>query len=590
MIKDKGGMRMRRALSLTALAFVLTLGLVFTGVPEAGAEYTSTLDTNITINTPTAGTTLIAGDSYDITWDADGLITSVNIFYSPDGGSSWSSQANLSSNPGTYTWTVPSALTLQGKIRVEVEKSELGGGFPPKVASKYYYNDSGAFAIKKLIAPILLKPAAPTDLTVAGTASDAVDLVWTDKSFNESGFFVHRKLDGAVGYTSIGSVGSNVTSYKDTGLTPGTKYHYVVTAYNGVGSSAFSNEAAATTPAVIPAGKPLAPTLLTAMPSSDDTDTRIDITWQNNSTNETGFYIYRKTEGAADFSKIHDSESGGWNGYGDSGLMPGTKYYYYVAAYNALGYSDSNILSAATTGTPAVLAPDAPSDLMAAAVSSSQIKLAWKDNSNNESGFKLERSLTQVGGYTQIANLLWGSTSYDDNGLTAATTYYYRVKAYNSGGESAYSALASASTQPATVVPQTDFNGKVILRFYIDKAQYFINDIASPMDAAPVIKDNRTLLPIRYVATPLGASLDWDPINRKVSISNDSTLIELWIGKNTARVNGVEKLIDPDNPQVAPIIVPPGRTMLPLRFISENLGCQVDWNNDLREAKVTYPK
>jgi len=110
------------------------------------------------------------------------------------------------------------------------------------------------------------------------------------------------------------------------------------------------------------------------------------------------------------------------------------------------------------------------------------------------------------------------------------------------------------------------------------------------MDTAPVIKDGRTLLPIRYVAAPLGAEVLWDPDTRKVTISNNGTKIEMWIGKNTALINGVEKKIDPDNSQVAPVILPPGRTMLPLRFISENLGCQVDWNGDLREAKVTYPK
>ncbi len=436
---------MKRNFLLTAVAFVFMLGLVFMGVPAARAEYIPTLDTNIEIYTPAAGASLTAGSSYDITWHADGIITSVNIFYSSDGGTSWYVQANLADNPGTYTWTVPTALTLQGIIRVEVKKMVPAGGFPPQFTSKYYYNDSGTFAIKKMLVPLLIKPAAPTDLTVTGTTSDTVDLVWTDKSFNESGFFVHRKLDGAVGYTSIGNVGPNITSYHDNGLTPGTKYHYVVTAYNSNGSSAFSNDAIATTPTIVPASKPLAPTLLTAVATADD---RIDLTWQNNSTNETGFYIYRKTDGDADFSKVYDSGSGGWTGYGDVGLAPGTKYYYYVSAYNALGSADSNVLSATTTGTPVVLKPDAPSDLMATAISSSQIKLFWKDNANNESGFKLERSLTQVGGYTQIADLLPGSTAYDDNGLTAATTYYYRVKAYNSAGDSAYSALASASTQP----------------------------------------------------------------------------------------------------------------------------------------------
>ncbi|MDD3853428.1 MAG: stalk domain-containing protein [Syntrophomonadaceae bacterium] len=582
---------MKKRFFWLAMMFVFMLGMVFTEVYAARAEYTPELDTNIKVNTPAAGAILTAGSSYDITWDVGGIVQSVNIRYSADGGTSWYLQDTLDGNPETYTWTVPSNATMQGIIRIDVART-IFQGYPPHPVIKHYYNDSGTFSIKKLLGPILIKPAAPADLTVTDITTDTVDLSWTDKSFNESGFFIHRKLEGAPGYTSVGHVGSNITSFHDSGLTPGTEYHYVVTAYNSIGTSPFSNDAAATTLAIANS-KPLAPTLLTALPGSDDT--RIDLTWQNNSTNETGFYIYRKIEGDADFSKVHDSGSGGWSGFGDIGLLPGSKYYYYVSAYNALGSSDSNILSATTTGTPPAVKPQSPSDLTATAISDSKIKLIWEDNSNNESGFKLERSLTQVGGYTQIAELAAGSTAYDDNGLTAATTYFYRVKAYNSKGDSNYSSLASATTQQASVVqpPQENEppNGqKTILRFYIDKLQYFINDVASPMDTAPVIKDARTLLPIRYVATPLGAEVGWDPDTRKVTISNNETRIELWIGKNTALINGVEIKIDPDNAQVAPVILPPGRTMLPLRFISENLGCQVDWNGDLREAKVTYAK
>lgn len=344
-----------------------------------------------------------------------------------------------------------------------------------------------------------MKPATPADLTVTDSTADTVDLAWTDKFYNESGFFIHRKLEGAAGYTSVGNVGPNITDYQDSGLTPGTKYQYVVTAYNSVGSSLFSNEASVTTPLIL-IGKPLAPTLLTAF--ADPNDACIDITWKNNSSNEAGFYIYRKQDGAAAFSKIHDSGSGGWTGYGDMDLLPGTKYYYYVSAYNFFGSANSNILSATTTGTPPAVKPQVP------------------------------------------------------------------------------------IIQPIKP-PKGD---TTILRFYINELKYFINDIATPIDVAPIIKDSRTLLPIRYVATPLGAEVECDPNTRKVTISNNKTRIEMWIGTNTALVNGVEKMIDPNNSQVTPIIVPPGRTMLPLRFISENLGCLVDWRGDLREAKITYPQ
>lgn len=436
--------------------------------------------------------------------------------------------------------------------------------------------------------------SAPSNLTAAAISASEIDLTWQDNCGYELGFCVERKIEGASSFDNCANLGENTTSFKDTGLLANTTYYYRVRALVTNGSTPYSNEASAKTNALTT--KPIAPTLLTAAPGSDDT--RIDITWQNNCTNETGFYVYRKKDGEADFSKIYDSGSGGWNGYGDSGLLPGTTYYYYVSAYNSMGSADSNVLSATTTGIAPEVIPNAPANLAASALSSSQIKLTWKDNSDNESGFILERSLNQANGYIQAASLPAGSTSFNDAGLSPTTTYFYRVKAINSAGDSPYSPVATTATPKAadpqkpedSQLPPGNASGKVVLRFYIDKQQYYINDIPSPIEVAPAIIENRTLLPIRFVATPLGAEVVWEQAASKATIILNGNKIEMWIGKNAAFVNGVEKMIDPGNAQVAPLILPPGRTMLPLRFISENLGCQVEWNDTLREAKITYPR
>src|SRR5438477_9227501 len=93
--------------------------------------------------------------------------------------------------------------------------------------------------------------------------------------------------------------------------------------------------------------------------------------------------------------------------------------------------------------------PAAPSNLAATGVSPSQINLSWQDNSGNESGFNIERAPTSAGTWTQIATVGANVTTYANSGLNAATTYYYRVLAYNSKGNSSYSGVASATTQPA---------------------------------------------------------------------------------------------------------------------------------------------
>ena len=109
------------------------------------------------------------------------------------------------------------------------------------------------------------------------------------------------------------------------------------------------------------------------------------------------------------------------------------------------------------------------------------------------------------------------------------------------------------------------------------------------MDTAPFIMEDRTLLPIRYVAEELGARVEWDNDERKVTITLEGTRIELWIERNYAMVDGLYRAIDEYNPNVKPIIVLPGRTMLPLRFIAENLGCQVEWDPARSEVTVIYP-
>lgn len=96
----------------------------------------------------------------------------------------------------------------------------------------------------------------------------------------------------------------------------------------------------------------------------------------------------------------------------------------------------------------AVALPNPPSNLKAAALSSSQISLAWLDNSNNETGFSLERSLDGAN-WSPFATVGSNIASYADSGLNAATTYYYRVRAYNSSGNSAYSNISSTPTLSA---------------------------------------------------------------------------------------------------------------------------------------------
>jgi len=87
----------------------------------------------------------------------------------------------------------------------------------------------------------------------------------------------------------------------------------------------------------------------------------------------------------------------------------------------------------------------------------------------------------------------------------------------------------------------------------------------------------------------LGGTIAWDGTERKVTISFKGTNIELWIDKPTALVNGSSAKIDPNNAEVVPKIIN-SRTMIPLRFVAESLGCDVQWEGSTRTITVTYPK
>jgi hypothetical protein len=115
-----------------------------------------------------------------------------------------------------------------------------------------------------------------------------------------------------------------------------------------------------------------------------------------------------------------------------------------------MAYTPSPIPTPTATPTPTpAQTPAAPTNLLATAISSSQIALSWTDNSTNENGFRIQCSSDGVT-FALIATVGVNVTTYTDNGLTTVTTYYYRARAYNSDGNSALSNVGSATTLPAS--------------------------------------------------------------------------------------------------------------------------------------------
>ncbi|MBM3250043.1 MAG: tandem-95 repeat protein, partial [Candidatus Omnitrophica bacterium] len=200
---------------------------------------------------------------------------------------------------------------------------------------------------------------------------------------------------------------------------------------------------------VIPPTIPDAPANLSALFIGTN---QINLAWQDNSDNESGFKLERAVSSAGPFTQIYASQANTTT-YSDTGLTSGTTYYYRICANNIAGNSGYSNTASATASRLQKFLPAAPENLVAQAASSSVVNLSWLDNSGNENGFKIERAVTQNGIFAGVGSTGANITAYSDSGLTGGITYYYRVCAYNSKGDSDYSNTASATTVRANNPP-----------------------------------------------------------------------------------------------------------------------------------------
>jgi PKD repeat protein len=281
---------------------------------------------------------------------------------------------------------------------------------------------------------------APTSLTATAVSATRINLAWTDAEINEAGYKVERSTDG-VNFTEIASgLSANSTSYSDNGLSAGTQYFYRVRCFLGTTNSPYSNVADATTFIVIPA-----PTTLVATAASAS---QINLTWNDVATNEAGYKVERSPNGI-NFTEIADLPANS-STYSNIGLASGILYFYRVRAYNGSIFSSYSNVAQATTQ----VTINAPTNLVANAISPFQIDVTWNDNATNEAGYRLERSLN--GTDFQVISgtgLPPNSTIFSDAPLSQNTTYFYRVAAFNGPFiSSAYSNVAQATTPLATAL------------------------------------------------------------------------------------------------------------------------------------------
>jgi fibronectin type 3 domain-containing protein len=277
-------------------------------------------------------------------------------------------------------------------------------------------------------------PPQPTGLTATAVSSTAINLTWIDVT-GETSYRLERSPDGGVTWPTAVTLGSNTTSFADSGLTPSTTYTYRIFASNSAGDSPASSTTNAITAPPTPPG-------LTATVSGS---TRINLTWTD-VTGETSYRVERSENSGVTWTvagtNIADATS-----FSDVGLTASTTYSYRVFATNSGGDS-------APATVTATMPPPPPATITATVVSSTRVDLTWADVTG-ETGYRIDRSTNGGTTWTSIATRAQNVVTYSDTTVQPLTTYLYQVVATSAAGASAPSPTASATTPADTTAPTT---------------------------------------------------------------------------------------------------------------------------------------
>jgi len=292
-----------------------------------------------------------------------------------------------------------------------------------------------------------------------------------------------------------------------------------------------------------------------------------------------GYDIYRGTSSGKE-NKIATVDS---NSYTDTNIESGKTYYYYVESLEDQPFGDG----VHTSSEP-----------------SKEIKVTCKDTTPPTLSITSPENYTTVNEDTVSVS---GTVTDNESGMDTVTVNGNNVSISTDGSFNTAVTLTEG-TNTITVIATDKAGNKVSKTITVtyekpvqtititlqpDNPYMTVNGVQKEIDPGRgtkpvIIKEwSRTVVPIRAIVEALGGTISWDGVARKVTIKLKGKIIELWIDNPKAKVNDETKWIDPNNHNVKPIIINQ-RTMLPLRFVAESLGCTVDWNPDTKTITITY--
>jgi len=429
---------------------------------------------------------------------------------SDDGSRLWLGPLNGSSTPYTFAGapTVNNDGLHGGQDRNSVDLTLTAGVYP--IAMAFYEQGGGEQMIVSWKTPQTggsfvtipnsaftdipvvngLPPAKPTDLALTALSHKQIGLTWTDNSDNETGFEIWRSLNALGDFVLVGRAAANATSYTDTALTASTTYYYKIKAIGNYGESPFNVSGNGVDYAYYEMSVNNLPDFTSLVPVKTGRVPNFVLGQQNRNDQFVFKYsgkIYLPVAGTYTFYTTSDDGSNLYiDGFDAAHKVVANDYLQGPTERSgtvtvAAGYHDiyvtffeqgggevlevryqgpsgsgisKQIIPTTVLGDPVPSAttlalpegPLAPSLLTATGSSTSTIDLTWQDNSANEIGFEVFRSINNNANYILYTTLAANSTSFTDSLLGANSVYYYKVRAINDGGFSAYSNEDSAIT------------------------------------------------------------------------------------------------------------------------------------------------
>ena len=283
-------------------------------------------------------------------------------------------------------------------------------------------------------------PLAPPSGVTAAFGDKQITLNWTPAA-GATSYTIYRKISGELAFSEF-ATGVAAPPFVDTGLTNGTRYYYQLRTIAGAAQSGLSS----TVSAVPLPPPPALPPVVTAVPGN----AKVTLTW-NALPDATSYRIYRSTTDVFDGPPIASTTS---TTFKNTGLVNGTMYFYTVAGKNLGGEGPRGATVSATPVAP----PPTPQNV-AAAAGDKVVTLSW-DPSAGADGYRIYRgTLSNKQASVPVANV--SGSPFVDLTVVNGPTYFYKVAAYNAGGDSLRSLEVNASPE----APQPPTNPETLSAF-----------------------------------------------------------------------------------------------------------------------------